>query len=269
MAIDRQHAEVALKLRLESDFNNRLSGIYADIINEATEHYANTQEAKNLSVFFASISAVTFLHWLATKRAFDRLTFKTLESSKTFMRLMNKIANIDTTGRTTSANVLFDIRRTATNANTAHMQDWVNSASQSVNDTNQKQLDAIVALGLSATAFREKLKETYSKRIETITATTTQEAAESTKDSIFTSSNNMIETMVPSAKPLRKQWIAVLDDRTRPDHAHADGQIKNMSEPFEVGESLLMYPSDSSLGAPLSQTINCRCVSVVAGLFTF
>lgn len=269
MAINQHQVEVALKLKLESEFQKSLINIYAQIVQESTEHYANTQQAKDLSVFFNSLSAVTFLAWLNSRSAFNRLTFNMLKQSKSFMRLMSKIAIIDTTGRTTSAHVLNGIKQNANNQNTAHMNAWVNAATDSVTNTNQKQLAAIVALGLPVFEFRDKLKDAFSKRIDTIAATTVQEASESIKDSIFTESNNVIKTHLPNAKPLKKQWVAVLDDRTRPDHAAADMQIKEMNEPFEVGESLLMYPADSSLGAPLSQTINCRCISVIAGLFTF
>lgn len=269
MAIDKQQVEVALKLKLEANFQRSLIDIYAQIVQESTEFYAATQQAKNLDIYLQSIAAVTFLHWLYTKNAFDNLTFNMFKQSKAFMRLINQIAKIDTTGSTTSFNVLDGIKSSADNKNLLHMNTWANKATESVTTTNQKQLVAIASLGLPVLEFREKLKDTFSKRIDTIAATTVQEAAESTKNSIFTESNNVIKTHLPNAKPLKKQWKSLLNDRTRPDHANADGQIKEMNEPFEVGESLLMYPADSSLGAPLAQTINCRCSSVVAGLFTF
>jgi len=269
MAIGTQQVEVALKLKQESEFQRALIPIYTQIIKESTEHYANTQQAKNLDEYYQSIAATTFLAWLLTRKSFSVLMFRIFKQSKSFMRLMHQIARIDTTGRTTSFNLLDGIKSSADTKNLSHMNTWVNKATESVTATNQKQLVAIASLGLPVFEFREKLKETFNKRIDTIAATTVQEASESTKDSIFTESNNVIKTHLPDAKPLKKQWIAVLDDRTRPDHAAADMQIKEMNEPFEVGESLLMYPADSSLGAPLSQTINCRCISVIAGLFTF
>ncbi len=58
---------------------------------------------------------------------------------------------------------------------------------------------------------------------------------------------------------LRKEWLAAEDDRTRPDHAAADGQIVGMDESFDVGGSSLAYPGDPS--APADQIINCRCVT--------
>jgi len=57
---------------------------------------------------------------------------------------------------------------------------------------------------------------------------------------------------------LKKEWLAAEDDRTREDHAEADGQIVGLNETFTVGGVEMMEPGDPS--APPEQTINCRCV---------
>ena len=56
-----------------------------------------------------------------------------------------------------------------------------------------------------------------------------------------------------------KTWETILDGRERFTHNIADGQTQPVGMPFEVGASLLMYPHDGSLGASLSELINCRC----------
>ena len=56
---------------------------------------------------------------------------------------------------------------------------------------------------------------------------------------------------------LNKEWLAAEDDRTRPDHAEADGQIVGLNETFTVGGIEMKEPGDPS--APPEQTINCRC----------
>jgi len=58
------------------------------------------------------------------------------------------------------------------------------------------------------------------------------------------------------------EWVATNDIRTRPTHAAAHGQVRTIGQPFEVGNSLLLYPLDSSLGADASEIVNCRCVTV-------
>jgi hypothetical protein len=58
-------------------------------------------------------------------------------------------------------------------------------------------------------------------------------------------------------------WDATGDSRTREDHAQMDGQeIVGIDEPFVAPDgSLMMYPGDTSLGAPAEQTIQCRCIT--------
>ena len=56
-----------------------------------------------------------------------------------------------------------------------------------------------------------------------------------------------------------KEWDATGDEDTRPDHEAANGQRQLLQNPFEIRGARMMYPGDSSLGAPGSQTIKCRC----------
>lgn len=55
----------------------------------------------------------------------------------------------------------------------------------------------------------------------------------------------------------KKEWVATLDARTRPDHQHADGQIVDIDKPFVVGGYSMMCPGDNN--APASEVYNCRC----------
>lgn len=57
----------------------------------------------------------------------------------------------------------------------------------------------------------------------------------------------------------RKKWISERDSRVRLTHRIADSQIKLLEEPFVVGGSLMMFPQDTSLGAPAEEIANCRC----------
>ena len=57
-----------------------------------------------------------------------------------------------------------------------------------------------------------------------------------------------------------KTWITKHDKKVRYDHQEVDGIKLPIKEPFDVGGSLLMFPTDMSLDAHLKQICNCRCV---------
>lgn len=56
---------------------------------------------------------------------------------------------------------------------------------------------------------------------------------------------------------MKKQWIAVDDNRTRPTHGHAvgvDGEVRDLTEAFSNGGQ---FPGDPNLDA--EEVCNCRC----------
>ena len=56
-----------------------------------------------------------------------------------------------------------------------------------------------------------------------------------------------------------KTWHTMRDLRVRGTHRRAEGQTVPMGDPFRVGDSLMMYPRDYSLGASAEEIVNCRC----------
>lgn len=56
---------------------------------------------------------------------------------------------------------------------------------------------------------------------------------------------------------LKKEWVSVLDDKTRESHAEAHGQVVPADGSFEVGGWPAKYPRDPLL--PAGESVNCRC----------
>ena len=56
-----------------------------------------------------------------------------------------------------------------------------------------------------------------------------------------------------------KQWATSGLMNTRDSHLAMDGVIVDMDEPFDLVDCQMMYPHDSSLGAPAGEIINCAC----------
>lgn len=59
----------------------------------------------------------------------------------------------------------------------------------------------------------------------------------------------------------KKKWIDIRDNRERATHRKVGGTVKKITEPFLVGDSLMMFPKDVSFGASADQYVNCRCTA--------
>ena len=69
-----------------------------------------------------------------------------------------------------------------------------------------------------------------------------------------------VESGKLQASTVRRVWRDVGDLRVRHNHRLLDGDTVGLTEPFRSPSgAMLMFPGDSSLGAPASETIGCRC----------
>ena len=121
---------------------------------------------------------------------------------------------------------------------------------QSAEERPQSQIDRM------AQQYSNKLLR---QRGETIARTETLKALNAGRqealDQLIENPNNDVQS-----QDVVRAWDATSDSRTRETHAAADGQVVPQGEAFTVGGYSMMYPGDSSMGAPGEETINCRCV---------
>ena len=64
---------------------------------------------------------------------------------------------------------------------------------------------------------------------------------------------------------VRKQWLAILDLRTRHEHRMLDGQIVDNDKPFDVDGDKIMFPGDPSAKGYLLYNCRCRLMAAIEG----
>jgi len=113
----------------------------------------------------------------------------------------------------------------------------------------------------------DRMAQRYSNKLlrqrgETIARTETLKALNAGRqealDQLIENPNNDVR-----AEDVVRAWDSTGEDgRTRQSHLDADKQDPvPQGQPFIVGGYSMMYPGDSSMGAPPGETINCRCYS--------
>jgi len=75
-----------------------------------------------------------------------------------------------------------------------------------------------------------------------------------------TANQTMLNDVAEDIPGLRKQWRRSGKLHGRVDHRLADGQIRKVDEPFDVGGVKIMYPC--APGVPAKHAVNCGCVSL-------
>ena len=58
-----------------------------------------------------------------------------------------------------------------------------------------------------------------------------------------------------------KTWITEKDNKVRSTHREVDNIKIGIFESFQVGDSFMMFPKDTSLGASIKEIAGCRCVA--------
>lgn len=66
------------------------------------------------------------------------------------------------------------------------------------------------------------------------------------------------EEAIESGKT-RKTWIDKRDNKERNTHLEVGGETIGIDDYFVVGDSLMLFPKDTSMGAEAKEIINCRC----------
>lgn len=125
----------------------------------------------------------------------------------------------------------------------------------------------IVSYSVIAANAAANFKADAQSRIDTIATQNvgmTESFSKQTEAEVLNDSDATIDGE-PIKGTLKKQWNAILDNKTRPAHVEADAQY--MGDPIDVEETFvvdgeeLQYPRDPSGSA--GNVINCRCTEQI------
>ena len=145
-----------------------------------------------------------------------------------------------------------------------------------ITSTNQRQInkgvrDSLIAAAgaiavgeqMSQADIAQSAQDNFERasggRIGNIAESETQDAGENAKldDAKLTAAATV--GIAVANRLLRKQWWTRLDNKVRPAHVGAQGQVQIIGDPFIVGGQRLQRPRDTSLGATIDNVARCRC----------
>ena len=256
---DRVAQDLRLKLAFENIAVRDLKSIFAKINKDFLTSYKVNGQAIDVSKYIPDMTAFLDKHY-------RRVTDGFIGSVASFNGL--EIKQNDNTDEELILAVMLEWRQkespliaeqltetTRKNVNTAIEQarNQLQEDGEEVNNTN---------IALNASAI---LRKKFNARSENIATSETQKAAETTKrteSDILSDIEPYVLGGIAIVSNTIKTWWTVGDKRVRNDHKSANGQRRNVSEPFNVGGERLMYPGDRSFGATAKNTANCRCSSL-------
>jgi len=253
--IQRRSAdELAFKLRLERPLIIKFRRLFRDIGRDLAIVYGATGQVQSANVYRSEVEGLLKPIYRQAGRKVGSLTRDNIKS------------------------VFVDWETKQEPAVDREVIDFVNGQpvirARHITGTNQTELggavmSVVIAAGLAGeTLNNEEIGKRAAKvftekqmhRADVIAMTEVQNAVEGSKFVELSALVALGVTVgaVSLTTAVEREWVAVLDTKTRASHVVADGQRRGL-RPFDVGVDKLNFPGDTSLGASLANIINCRC----------
>lgn len=263
--------ELTEKIRLERAFARDLSGFFRRTVDEFRTSYAVAGSMPSREEQLRQFTLVMSNH---LRRVYETFSGSFREQNKDLLSSLELKQEDDEEG--IDELILFALL--------ALREETAAARAETLVTTNERQMNVAVGQARSQLAAAGEptdnrtlaalaatfLGRLFRARILTIAQTETQEAAEAAK---------LVEAQVLAGRtpfPLRdrlgrpdnpevaprivtKTWVTIGDSRVRPSHVAVNGTTIPENAIFTVGGASLRFPTDRALGAPIGETINCRC----------
>lgn len=247
-------SQLARKLKLEKQFKPKLIRFFNQIGRDINTVWVATGNIPTLAPFEPELITILREHYRKVAKAFNREVVNETKLFNLQLELKQEQQLID--------NEIIDY---ITNHSIAQSAIILNTTRKEMQEILSKVLinSAIAETPLSQLQIGNELKRQFVNRtggrVDTIAITETNATAERVK---LIERNALAQTVRQTGQVLTDTWNTTLDEKTRPAHVAADRQEVTHGRPFIVGGEQMMFPGDMSLGASLSNTINCRCSAV-------
>lgn len=288
--------EVAEKLRLEALVKPGIRKIFNRVVDDFRVAVARTGQPQEVSRYRKSFETLLEEHYRRVQKAFSGmilqqnnvLTFgalrakqgKAVDEEETKIKELIAAIFLLWDDQHAPVQSKFIIDTTAKD-----MDDAISQGRQAL----QEEGKPVDNRSLAATAAAI-LKRILRGRVDLIAVTETQTAAETAKAIEASTAARILipgiplprdivpllePTVAPTPQPgagpritpqqaaLKKSWLDMRDKRVRATHLDAGRRYGAasipVSEAFIVGSSRMMYPGDTSLGAPVREIAHCRC----------
>lgn len=276
--------DLAAKLKLEKPFKPKIKKLIKRMGNDLQSSILATgspQEGKRYSAQWEGLISEQYEN---TKTVFSGRFIKQLQEEPANSDIWSVLIAIGSAlGLNSKTEIVAKLKADSVVKSNVFIDASVTDDTRNITSTNSKNLQA------STDTARVKLMDELERpptnrelavgakqqflqhdlgRTDTIAATTTQKAAEGMKEvdrEVFKDYRNSLIALSLglSESKFEEFWITRGDSIVRAFHVQADGQKKEGGVYIVGGESL-RFPGDDSLGASLSNIINCRCSSITS-----
>jgi hypothetical protein len=249
---------LAFKLKQEGKLKSKLEPHFEQVGKQVKSHYANKGNLPSFEAHQEKVKEIINDHYIdtASKTSTNlRDNFKPVKNDEKLNALIDTHIENDAEDRSDFA--AESIAETTEN----NFKDYIKEAVSAA---------AVAGILLSdedvAEEIADKFDSTTDDRLDLIAQMETGIAADDGRmDEMEALEDTEAEfeddTTIADYKR-SKTWVAILDDKTREEHAEADGQVVDFDEPFDVGGEDLMMPRDDSMGASDWNIMGCRCEMV-------
>jgi len=238
--------EVARKMRLEKPFSKDMEKFFSELYAQNKIIFKHSGHTINATPYIKPFSELLKKHYKLVLESFVGVVYDEATAPKYILPKNNIVNSVSVSmTRVIDTKAIFTAKTIMENI------------SGNISELTKETLAELIAAGevssneVLANLVFDKLIVSAESMSDGIALSEVLNIAEQTK---FTEAGEMSKT---ADKPLTKTWRSILDDRTRSNHAIADGQEQRLTSPFFVGGEYLEYPGDEK-GSP-ANTYNCRC----------